>query len=310
MGEPAFFSSDAFLGAVARSHFPGRTWRIENVEVEGRPFLVLSVGRRVIDELWTHPFFYEALPPGTPFARQHPTLAKVAQGVIRVPAETPAPPMVVAPFIAWRGFSSFDEYRESRRAGPGTAPWTSVARHQRWLARDVGEVEFVPDDARPDALPALFVWKSRQFRRTGRPDPFSVSASLKLYRTLRDEGVLRVSTIRAGGSVVAGHAGYRWAGRFYQRLFTYDPKFARYSPGAVLQHAMLRESFEAGDEHFDFLQGGEQYKWLYATHARVIGPLGVRPRYQRLERRVRDAVGTPLLRLRQRRRSPESATHG
>ncbi|MBI5949489.1 MAG: GNAT family N-acetyltransferase [Chloroflexi bacterium] len=310
MCDTPFFSSEAFLGAVARCHFPGQPWALETVEVEGLPFRVLTVRGRVIDAQWTHPFSYEPLPPGTPCSRQHRFLAKVVHGVVPAPEETLKWPLYPAPFVDWRGVASFEAYQQSRRSGPYPATWATVARGGRGLARDVGEVEFVLDDAGPDVLPALFNWKSRQYRRSGYPDPFAPAASRKFYEALRDEGVLLVSTVRAGGRVVAGHAGYRWNRRFYARLVAHDPDLGRYSPGTVLLHHLLRESFESGDEQFDFLGGAERYKWSYATHARVLGPLGVQTAAQRLEERVRTTVGTTLLRLRQGRLSALGSSDG
>src|SRR5207247_3960145 len=40
---------------------------------------------------------------------------------------------------------------------------------------------------------------------------------------------------------------------------------------------ILRESHVRGYAEFDFLIGGELYKWHYATQTRVIGPLGTPP---------------------------------
>jgi len=42
-----------------------------------------------------------------------------------------------------------------------------------------------------------------------------------------------------------------------------------------------------GHLEFDFLIGDEAYKFVYATHSRVIGPLGVAPLGVRLEKRAR-----------------------
>jgi CelD/BcsL family acetyltransferase involved in cellulose biosynthesis len=36
----------------------------------------------------------------------------------------------------------------------------------------------------------------------------------------------------------------------------------------------MKASFEAKHLEFDFLLGDESYKFLYATHSRVVGPVG------------------------------------
>jgi hypothetical protein len=301
--EPSFFSSEPFLGAVARTHFPGKPWQIETVEVEGRFFQVLTVRGKVIDDLWTHPSFYEPVAAAEGArCRTAPFLVRVLHEIVPAPALDLRWPFAPAPFVDWRPFATFAQFQEWNHARPNPAHWTTVRRASRNIGRHVGEVEFIANDPDPAAFATIVAWKSWQYRRHGLADRFALPKTMALYDELRDQGLLIVSTVRAGGRVIAGHAGYRWNRRFYTRLIAHDAELNRYSPGAVLLHNMLRESFDAGDEEFDLLQGGERYKWLYATHARVVGPIGRQPVAQRIEDRLRARVGSALLRLRERRR--------
>lgn len=300
----SFFSSEPFLGAIANACFPGRPWSIEPVEVEGKCFDVLFVSGRPADQHWVHPYYYVPSENAEPGSRRPVRFLKhVSHGVVAAPATEIERPYQPAPFIDWTPFSTWEEYKAFSHRGPHPAMWKTAAQGARRLARDAGPVTFTSGDPDPAALDAIIRWKSAQYRRTGALDRFLVPSARAVYDELLGRGLLIVSTLRAGGQVVAGYAGYRWDGCLYGRLISYDNEFGRYSPGAILVHRVLRESFEAGDREFDFLAGAEQYKWQYATHARVLGPIGRRSLLGRLEHRGRTKAGAWLLRKRQGRSS-------
>jgi hypothetical protein len=66
-------------------------------------------------------------------------------------------------------------------------------------------------------------------------------------------------------------------GRLYFWVTTYDSARTQYAPGRLLLHFLLQESFVQQHAEFDFLLGGEDYKWNYATHVRLVADLGTRP---------------------------------
>ena len=45
---------------------------------------------------------------------------------------------------------------------------------------------------------------------------------------------------------------------------------------------MLEESHRRNHRQFDFSIGGEDYKWVYSTHARLLGPIGRAPLRERM----------------------------
>jgi CelD/BcsL family acetyltransferase involved in cellulose biosynthesis len=286
----SFFSCEAFLGAIASSHFPGKPWKAETVIVAGRAFRVLNVNGHVIDKLWTHPFFYEPLPEIAAGARPHPYLALVAVDTIPAPMDNLPIPSRLAPFIDWRPFRKWDEYLVAAHQGPHPAMWKTGAYKSRRLGRNLGEVVFAPHDPAPDVLPALFTWKDAKRLRTGISPVFCHAAVRALYEQLLAAGHLQVSTLRAAGRLLSGILGYLWDGRYYFRLIAHDVTLNAYSPGTVLLHAMLKHSYERGDAEFDFLMGAEPYKWMYATHARVLSAAGSEPVRTRLVRRLRRVI--------------------
>ena len=299
-GRESFFSSEAFLGEVARSHFPEKSWSIETVIVAGRAYRILNVGGHVIDRLWMHPFFYEPLPETPTTARPYPYLARVAVDIVPAPADHLAPTQV-APFIDWRPFQNWNDYQTDAHNGPYPAMWKTGAYKQRALGRRLGELLFTPHDPTPDVLPALFAWKDAKRRRTGISPLYIHAPARNLYYQLLAAGRLQISTLRADGRLVSGILGYLWDGRYYFRLIAHDVTLNHLSPGTVLLQALLRHSFERGDEEFDLLVGAEPYKWMYATHARVLSEAGSESVRIRLERRLRRAAGTLRRTLLQRR---------
>lgn len=61
----------------------------------------------------------------------------------------------------------------------------------------------------------------------------------------RAEGLLAVSSLRAGERLLAAHLGVLWERRFYYWIAAYDPELARFSPGRLLTEAMLESSYRA-----------------------------------------------------------------
>ncbi len=66
-------------------------------------------------------------------------------------------------------------------------------------------------------------------------------------------------------------------GRFGWWVPAYDPDHSKHSPGRLLLEDLMKASYERGDVEFDFLIGEEPYKFQFATHNRVIGPVGTPP---------------------------------
>jgi CelD/BcsL family acetyltransferase involved in cellulose biosynthesis len=123
---------------------------------------------------------------------------------------------------------------------------------------------------------------------------------VEFLRALRDRGIARVSSFRAGGRVMAAVVGLRYEGRYSYWITAYDDAFGTYSPGRLLLERLIAASLAGGDVEFDLLVGSEAFKWHYATHARLVGPLGRQPALasavKAARRRLR--LGRKYLRLR------------
>ncbi len=75
--------------------------------------------------------------------------------------------------------------------------------------------------------------------------------------------------------IIAGHFGFKYAGKIYYYVPVYDHKFKDYGPGQYLLMSMIKYYNEQGYGFFDFLRGTEDYKLDWAnsvsTNYRVIG---------------------------------------
>jgi CelD/BcsL family acetyltransferase involved in cellulose biosynthesis len=106
---------------------------------------------------------------------------------------------------------------------------------------------------------------------------FADPRNVALFRRLRERGVLQVNSLSAGDKVLAAHFASWHDGRTTWWVPAYDPEYGKFSPGRLLLEELMKTSFERKDTEFDFLIGAEPYKFMYATHNRVIAPVGTPP---------------------------------
>lgn len=290
------FSTDAFLNALASTGFRGKPCDIEHFRVADSTYRLLRVENKVISE---YPFldFVEpvAKPPGAE-ARRLGYLPLAGRAPIPAADWKPQDGLQPSPLVDWTGFADLDSFWASvgKRIG-NLVPDTR--RKLRKLERDLGPVEFTFDDRRADAFDQCVRWKSAQYRASGLVDLFAESRHVDLFRALRDNGVVVVSSLRAGNILISSHLGALHDGRMYWWIPAYDTTFARYGPGRLMLHALLDHSQRAGHREFDFLIGEEAYKWHYATHTRVVAPVGAAPLTLRARTATRRVAKTVLGRV-------------
>lgn len=291
---PPVFSEDGFLEAIRAVYRRGS--RTAFVECEGEVYRTLvRAGRSALNGLWEFPLYLEPVAPPASAARRVPYMDSVCLMTLPVGAKAP-PGLTPAPFTDWRGFCTWESYLASRSPAQGSDGFDTLARKRRKLERELGPVEVCMDDPSDAVLETLIGWKSAQYRRTGLPDKFARPRNRDFLDELRRRGLLSVSTLRAGGRLLAGALGHRTGGRYLSRLPAYDPAFARYSPGSLLHFENVKASYERGDSEFNALIGGEAYKFTYATHVRWIGAVGREPLRDMVVRRARNGAGMTIRR--------------
>lgn len=296
-----FFASDAYLNLVGEVYFPGRSRAIRTVSVEGRRLRLLEVDGRFVTNL-TFLDYHDPFPPsaaGEGADRHWPEVRAFAPWVVRdiVPAERCD--MVcdeqrdVAPFVDWTRFSSFEDYWGTVRGRPNVREYE---RRLRRLSDAYGPVTFTPFDQGDDVLDLCRAWKSRQLRLSGLDDFYDDPTNVRFFKALRDRGLLFAATLRASGHLLSAWLGVIHDGSLSGWIFTHapDPELKKYSPGQGLLQHLLRYSYEQGHRQLDFSVGAGEYKTLYATDVRILGPVGRQPFPKAVRRKARQLLKDAL----------------
>jgi CelD/BcsL family acetyltransferase involved in cellulose biosynthesis len=311
------FSSVPFLDRLASTYFPGRRAEIARYTVEGHQFQLLRVDGRKPITSWPLVDYWEPVDATVVATGSEPaadasrlrSLPRVALETIAVdgrPSDlggrSPSPSLRFDRFTGWSEVEQLLRARAPRAA-------SDSRRLLRRIEREIGAVTFAVDDRDEAAVDTCITWKAEQFRGAARL--YRDARHATFLRALRDRGVAEVATLRAGGRLLAVHIGLRQDGRFSSWVPAYDRACRAYAPGRLLLEHLVRSSAEHGDAEFDFLVGNEPYKWQYATHTRLVEPLGPQPRLpeatRRLRRRLR--LGRKYLALRERLR-PRTSSGG
>lgn len=140
-----------------------------------------------------------------------------------------------------------------------------VARRRRKLEREVGPVVVEWQSSDPDGDFALLAqWKSDQYAGQDSWDRFALDwivEALGLLAGLRDPTCTGLLTsVRAGGELVATHFGLLGTDRLSWWFPTYNPAFGRYSPGLILLLDLLGEAARRGVAMVDLGRGEHGYK--------------------------------------------------
>lgn len=289
------FSTNSFLQTFGQVYLPGRSLTIEVFELAGQFWRLPTQNGKPIAGA---PFidFFEPLGSAvspvhldTPSARY---LLRASQGIVSCSEwleQQPNQSFDPSPTIWWHQFDHWDAFTQYARRKESRL-FSDSRRRQRKLENEVGTLQYHLHDPRPEVLETCFRWKSKQLQRQDLPNPFANSIHLQFFEKLVEHQIVSVSSLSAGERLVAVDLGMVDQGRFYLWVTSYDPAYSQYAPGRLLLHFLLEESFKQQHTEFDFLWGGEDYKWNYATHVRLIGDLGTRPFPRQVKRLVKNTL--------------------
>ena len=96
-----------------------------------------------------------------------------------------------------------------------------------------------------------------------------------LARSLLRSGWLHFSVLECAGRQVAFHFGFEFDGRLYWYKPSFDPSFARNSPGKVLLSFLIRDASERQLQELDLTVGTEAFKYRYSSTHRTNANLRV-----------------------------------
>lgn len=185
-------------------------------------------------------------------------------------------------------------------------------RTKRNRLADFGEVRTTtPDSAEGqlEALSVLMEQKARSLARMGIGDFFARPGYADFYRALvtdpRNRHLVHMSRLEVGSQTAAVNVGLTFRDTYYHVMSSYtDGEMARFGPGAIHMHDMLRNAIERGCKVFDFTVGDEPYKrdWcedskalydhLGAARARGVVIVATMKAMQALKRKIKQ---TPAL---------------
>ena len=272
------FTTDAFLDTAGALFYPQHERRIELCRLEGRRLRLLVLdGARIVGAMPFYDFPQPEAEAKGPVDREISYLPRTVLRTTLVEQRTPElPGQQPSPYIDWTSrpdFAAFEALWKTRVASKSN----DTGRQRRRMEKELGPARFVLDDPRPEVFDTCVQWKSSQYRATGLTDMFADPRNVALFRRLRERGVVLVSSLSAGDTLVAVHIGSSHDRRLGWWVPAYDPAFSKFSPGRLLLEELLKASHARGDLEFDFLIGDEGYKFHFATHNRVIGAVGTPP---------------------------------
>lgn len=130
-----------------------------------------------------------------------------------------------------------------------------------------------PDDIRR-AVQALICFKAEWSRSRGTETAYLSEGITDYFQDLaqaaaRDE-TLHLTTLEAGGDVLAAHLGFVSQDGLYYYVSSYDTTAAKLSPGRVHMNMLVMWAIEQGLQRFDFLRGDADYKTRLGTTSRPL----------------------------------------
>ena len=288
-----FYASHEYLESIAEVCFKRRRWTIEDVRIDDQVlrFLVIDNNRLVTNGLFLdyhiplNEFEIRTVVPRSGYAKS------VARRIIEVSEwkDGAFKGFDLAPFVDWSRFSTYDDYK-AFILGRNRGLVRERERRRRRFTETFGEPVFRMDDDQDDVLQLSRQWKSRQLLATGLKNWIIDPQVTEFLTVLRRKGLLTSSTLRISGRLAAVWIGFVYEGCWSGWIFTHDPELGKYSVGHHLVSAMIEESHKLKHREFDFSSGAEDYKMIYATHARLLGAVGRPPLSERLIARAKEKV--------------------
>jgi CelD/BcsL family acetyltransferase involved in cellulose biosynthesis len=130
-------------------------------------------------------------------------------------------------------------------------------------------IEVVGGDRLDIALDDLFSLHEQRWRSRGEAgvcvDPRLQAFHREAARGLLAQGMLRLYRLWIGSAVAAVFYGFAAKGVVYAYLGGFDPTLPRLSPGAQIIAYAIAEAIAEGATQFDFLRGGEAYKYAWGA---------------------------------------------
>jgi CelD/BcsL family acetyltransferase involved in cellulose biosynthesis len=166
--------------------------------------------------------------------------------------------------------SGFEAYQTASRSR-GSRLIGETLRKARKVQREVGPLRFTFHDADPAAFASLLEWKSAQYIESKVPNVLSFPWTVALLRHIlahpSEDFSATLSTLRIAERLAAVHLCLRASKVLHSWFPTYDPSFARYSPGNILLVEMARAAKAEGVARIDLGKGETSFKSSFMSDA-------------------------------------------
>jgi hypothetical protein len=272
-----FYASPEFLESVAEVSCRGKRWSIQDVQIDGRVLRLLVIGNKRLATnvrfLDYHVPVHDSEIKSAVSRMGHAKLVTLGVMELSDCKAAAAKDLELAPYIDWSRFPTYEDYK-AFVLGRSRGLVRERERRGRRLAEMFGEPVFRMHDEQDDILPLVQEWKGRQLVATGSENWIIDPEVIEFLNVLRRKDLLVCSTLRVSGRLAAVWIGFIYEGCWSGWIFTRDPQLDKYSPGHHLVSAMLEQSYKLKHREFDFSVGAEDYKMMYATHVRILGPVG------------------------------------
>jgi len=149
----------------------------------------------------------------------------------------------------------------------------------------------------------FFEFKTGQYKRKGSANPLRNKLLKEFYirvaKQFHYNKALDCSYLEVDGAMRAVHFGFVYGNKFYSYLTAFDNRYHSYGVGRILQLHLLKKAFEEQLHEFDFLVGGETYKFDWTPSSRRLYRLyGFRNNLRgKMQRRWRWHIKPALLSL-------------
>jgi CelD/BcsL family acetyltransferase involved in cellulose biosynthesis len=146
---------------------------------------------------------------------------------------------------------------------------SNIGYYERLMRRTYPDlnIHLAAGDELAEAMGSLFDLHQRRWRARMLPGVLGGACVQGFHQDVASRfasrGWLRLHLMRAEGRIVSALYCYCYRDRYYYYLGGFEPNLARYSPGTVLTAHAVRTAIDEGCSIFDFLRGGETYKYRW-----------------------------------------------
>lgn len=140
------------------------------------------------------------------------------------------------------------------------------------LLRQLGKLSFTRIQTAKEieaSMEGYFASHKARWKKEGQgsqfDDPVKMSHYLNIVRQLAPKGWIELASMKLNDDQLALAFGYTYNDRYYYYTPTFNPAYAKYSPGNLLIKYLIGSFYEEGKIRiFDLLRGAEKYKYVWS----------------------------------------------